>query len=59
MGFIGDLAKFILLTWIAYWILAMIYFFATGQIVMALLFVTGLVIPLAFIVYEYWKYRKK
>jgi len=43
----------------AYWILAMTCFFATGQIVMALLFVTGLVVPLAFIVYEYWKYRKK
>lgn len=59
MGFIGDLAKTILITWIAFWILAMMWFAATGQIAMLLLFLVGLLIPLFFIVYEYWQYRKR
>jgi hypothetical protein len=59
VGFIGDLAKTILITWIAFWILAMMWFAATGQIAMLLLFLVGLLIPLFFIVYEYWQYRKR
>lgn len=59
MGFIGDLAKTILLTWIIFWLIAMIYLFATGQTALTLLFLVGLLIPLSFIAYEYWQYKKK
>ena len=59
VGFIGDLAKTILITWIAFWVLAMMWFAATGQIAMLLLFLVGLLIPLFFIVYEYLQYRKR
>ena len=59
MGFIGDLAKIILITWVAFWILAMMSFALNGQIAMLLLFLVGLLIPLAFIAYEYWQYRKR
>jgi len=59
MGFIGDLAKIILITWVVFWILAMISFAVQGQTVIALLFLVGLLIPSSFIAYEYWKYKKK
>ncbi|MGQ9544363.1 MAG: hypothetical protein ACUVQX_01120 [Candidatus Bathycorpusculaceae bacterium] len=59
MGFIGDLAKAILITWVAYWIIAMLYFVFNGQIGMALLFFVGLLIPLSMIAYEYRQYKKK
>lgn len=58
MGFIGDVAKVILLTWIAFWILAMFSFAAQGRIGMLLLFLVGLLIPLSMIMYDYWKYKK-
>jgi len=58
MGFIGDLAKAILITWVVFWILSMIWFFATGQLAMAFLFLVGLLVPSSFILYEYWQYRK-
>jgi hypothetical protein len=59
MGFFGDIAKIILVTWVVYWVLAMIWFAAVGQIVMLLLFLVGLIFPLSFIAYEYWQYRKR
>lgn len=59
MGFIGDLANAILISWVVYWIFAIIYFFASGQRAMATLFGIGLVIPSVMIAYEYWKYRKR
>jgi hypothetical protein len=34
-------------------------FAATGQTALAFLFLVGLLIPLSFIAYEYWRYRKK
>jgi hypothetical protein len=59
LGFIGVVAKAILLSWIIYWLLAMLWFAATGQTVMAVLFLIGFLIPLSFIIHEYWQYRKK
>jgi hypothetical protein len=59
MGFIGDIAKTILLTWIVFWVIAMMYLFATGQMALALLFLVGLLIPLSFMTYKYWQYKKK
>ena len=59
MGFIGDLVKLILISWVLFWILAMIWFAVTGQTALALLFLMGLVIPLSFIKYDYRHYGKK
>jgi membrane protein required for beta-lactamase induction len=59
MGFIGNLAEAILITWVVYWILAIFWFTVTGQTAMAVLFLVGLLIPLSMIGYEYWKYRKR
>jgi len=59
MGLIGDLAQAILITWVVFWVYVMIWFFTTGQIGLALLFLVGLLISLSFIAYEYWQYRKK
>jgi hypothetical protein len=59
VGFIGDIAKIILITWVVYWVLAIIWFAAVGQTIMLLLFSVGLLVPLAFIAYEYWQYRKR
>jgi len=59
MGFIGDLVKLILISWVLFWILTMIWFAVTGQTALALLFLIGLVIPLSFITYDYRHYRKK
>jgi hypothetical protein len=59
MGFIGDLVKLILISWVLFWILAMIWFAVTGQTALALLFLIGLVTPLSFITYDYRHYRKK
>jgi hypothetical protein len=59
MGFIGDLAKIILITWVVFWIIAMISFAVQGQIAIALLFLVGLLIPSSFIAYEYWQYKKR
>ncbi|MDH5481559.1 MAG: hypothetical protein OEY22_01575 [Candidatus Bathyarchaeota archaeon] len=59
MGLIGDLAQAILITWIAYWIMAMGAFVVQGQTAMLVLFIVGLVIPLSMIVYEYRKCRKR
>lgn len=59
MGFIGDLAKLILLTWVVFWLIAMLSFFANGQTALALLFLVGFLIPLSFIAYEYWNYKKQ
>jgi 4-hydroxybenzoate polyprenyltransferase len=59
MGFLGDLAKAILVTWVVFWVVTMISFAVSGQTAVALLFLVGLLIPLAFIAYEYWQYRKR
>jgi len=59
MGFIGDLAQTILITWIAFWVFAIFYFIASGQIAMAVLFIVGLTIPSSMIAYEYWKDKRK
>jgi hypothetical protein len=59
VGFIGDFAKAVLITWVFFWVLAMVYFFATEQLALGALFFVGLLIPSSFIAYEYWKYRKK
>jgi hypothetical protein len=59
MGFLGDLAKGILITWVVFWVLAMISFAVSGQTAIALLFLVGLLIPSSFIAYEYWQYRKR
>jgi Flp pilus assembly protein TadB len=59
MGLMGDLAQAILITWIAFWILAMISFAAQGQIGMLVLFLVGLLIPLSMIVYDYLRYKKR
>ncbi len=58
MGFIGDLVKAILLTWIFFWIVATIWFFATEQLGIGLLFLMGLLIPSSFIIHEYMQYRE-
>jgi hypothetical protein len=59
MGFMGDLVKTILITWIVFWVLGMTYFLATGQLVIGTLFLVGLLVPSSFIAYEYWKDRRK
>lgn len=59
LGFIGDLAKAILITWVAWWIVALLYFTFSGQTGMALLFLIGLLIPLSMIAHEYRQYKKK
>ena len=59
MGFIGDLVKLILISWVLFWILTMIWFAVTGQTALALLFLIGLVTPLSFITYDYRHYGKK
>jgi hypothetical protein len=59
MGFIGNLAEAILITWIAFYILAMFSFAAQGRMEMLLLFLAGLLIPLSMIVYDYWKHKTK
>lgn len=59
MGFIGDVAKAILISWVVFWISALVWFIATRQTGMASLFLVGLLIPLFIIAYEYWKYRKR
>ena len=53
MGFIGDIVKFTLLTWITFWILAIFYFAATANAAMLILFLVGFLIPLSMIVHEY------
>lgn len=58
MGFIGDLAKVILLSWIVFWVIGMVWFFINGQLAIAFLFLAGLLIPLSFVAYEYWNYQK-
>ncbi|MEM3699788.1 MAG: hypothetical protein QXL57_02830 [Candidatus Bathyarchaeia archaeon] len=59
MGFTGGLAKAILITWVAWWIVALLYFTFSGQSGMALLFLIGLLIPLSMIAHEYRQYKKK
>jgi hypothetical protein len=59
MGFVGDVAKALLISWVVFWISAMIWFTATRQTDIALLFLAGLLIPLSMIAYEYRKYRKR
>lgn len=59
MGFIGGVAKAILITAVFFWVLAILWYAVTGQAVMALLFLVGLSIPVSFIAYEYWKNRKR
>ena len=59
MSFIGNLAKAILITWVIWWIIALLYFTFSGQTGMALLFLAGLLIPSSFIAYEYKQYKKK
>jgi hypothetical protein len=59
MGFTGDLVKIILITWVVFWILAIISFAISGQTAILLLFLAGLVIPLSFIAYDYWQYKKR
>gem|GEM_PF-2237352 len=59
MGILGDLAKVILITWVVYWVVAMVWFAIRGETVMLVLFSVGLLVPLSFIVYEYWQYRRK
>jgi len=59
MGLIGDVAKAILITWIVFYILAMLSFAAQGRMEMLLLFLVGLLIPLSMIVYDYWKHKNE
>jgi len=59
MGFIGDAARFILLTYVAFWIIAIFYFAATANVVMLILFLAGLLIPLSMIAHEYRQHRKR
>jgi hypothetical protein len=59
LSFIGNLAKAILITWVIWWIIALLYFTFSGQTGMALLFLAGLLIPSSFIAYEYKQYKKK
>jgi len=57
-GFIGDIVKFTLLTWIAFWILAIVYFAATANAAMLVLFLVGFLVPLSMIAHEYMQSRK-
>jgi len=59
VGFTGDVVRFILLTWIAYWILAILYYAATANVPMLTLFLAGFLIPLSMITHQYLQDRKK
>ena len=59
MGFLGDFAKGFVIMTSAFWILAIIECVCIKQIVLATLFLIGLIIPLSIIIYEYLKNRKK
>lgn len=59
MGLIGDFAKGFLIVMVVVWILAIISLVLIRQFALAILLLIGLIIPLSFITYEYWKNRKK
>lgn len=59
MEVIGDLTKAVLTTWVFFWGLAIVYFFATEQLAIGTLLLVGLLIPSAFLAYGYWKDRKR
>jgi hypothetical protein len=59
MGFLGDFAKGFVIMTSVFWIFAIIEFVYIKQIVLATLFLIGLIIPLSIIGYEYLKNRKK
>lgn len=58
MGIIGTVAKAILITWVVFWVSAIFYYFASGQLAFGTLFLVGLLIPSTIIVYEYRKYKR-
>jgi membrane protein implicated in regulation of membrane protease activity len=59
MTAIGDVAKGFLLCFIFFYVLAMIGNAVSGNTALALFMFVGLVIPLAWLVYEYAKAKRK
>jgi membrane protein implicated in regulation of membrane protease activity len=59
MGLLGDFAKGFVIMTVAFWVIAIIWQIAIGQIALAMLLLIGLIIPLSMITYEYLKNRKK
>ena len=59
MGLLGDFAKGFVIMTVVFWIFAIIEFICIRQVVLALLFLVGLIIPLSLIAFEYLKNRKK
>ncbi|MEM3640841.1 MAG: hypothetical protein QXH37_02820 [Candidatus Bathyarchaeia archaeon] len=58
MGFIGDLAKAILILTVAAWLFLIVEFIAIGRTVIALFLLIAFLIPLSMIIYERRKHRK-
>lgn len=59
MSLLGDFVKVVFYMIIASWILSIIFFFVMGQTKLAVLLLTGFIIPLFMIVYVYLKNRKR
>ena len=59
MTAIGDVAKGFLLFFVFFYVLAMIGNAVFGNTALALFMLVGLLIPLAWLVYEYAKNRRK
>ncbi len=59
MGLLGDFSKGFVIMTVVFWIFLIIEFVYMKQIVLAILFLIGLIIPLSMIAFEYLKNRKK
>jgi len=59
MGLLGDFAKGFVIMTVVFWIFAIIEFICIRQVVLALMFLVGLIIPLSMVAFEYLKNRKK
>lgn len=59
MGLLGDFSKGFVIMMVVFWFFLIIEFVYMKQIVLAILFLIGLIIPLSMIAFEYLKNRKK
>ena len=53
MGVLGDVSKGIMIFAVGFWVYLILQFIVTNQIVFAVLFLAGLIIPIAYVVLEY------
>jgi hypothetical protein len=55
MGVLGDVSKGVLIFAVGFWVYLIIQFILTNQIVFAVLFLAGLIIPVSYVALEYRK----